>query len=400
MDGNLYIGTGDGGVVGDPDEFAQDLGSLLGKILRIDVDGDEPYAIPSDNPFVGQEGAREEVWAYGFRNPFRFSFDRAGGRLFAGDVGDRRQEEIDIVERGGNYGWNRLEGDLCFPPEVTECDREGLTAPILTYPRTDGRSVTGGYVYRGAQETEVFGSYVFGDFVSGRIWSAQEYAQGQWRRQEIGRTSFLSGWGEDDDGELYVVHLLEGTLSRLRFGSRQLLPQVAAAGFSGGRITSLVLIANPTATPVSGTIEFRDSQGPRLVRVGEESNSSFAVEVPPYETRSLLVLPRPADPYEGWARLEADGPLVVNTLFSVIDGDEVLLTQAGIRSAEPLTRTTLNAGRNVAGGVDTGFALVNPSLEQDNDPDDDPPAEIDFRVVDLAGVTIAVRRITLAPRSP
>ena len=149
-DGFMYIGLGDGGGPNDPSRNGQNLGVLLGKLLRIDVDRQEPgraYAIPTDNPFVSQAGARGEIWAYGLRNPWRFSFDRATGAIWAGDVGQSRLEEVDIIRKGLNYGWNVMEGNSCL--SGTTCNRAGLEPPIAEYGRDKGCSVTGGYVYRG-----------------------------------------------------------------------------------------------------------------------------------------------------------------------------------------------------------------------------------------------------------
>src|SRR4051812_28716702 len=165
-DGLLYIGLGDGGSEGDPGNRAQNRNLLLGKVLRIGVDGAEPYAIPPNNPFVGR-GGRDEIYALGFRNPWRFSFDRGTGLLYAGDVGQGRVEEVDIVKRGDNYGWRIVEGSLCFSP-ATGCDRTGLTPPIATYRHTGGRcAIMGGYVYRGRAVPGLAGAYVYGDFCSG-----------------------------------------------------------------------------------------------------------------------------------------------------------------------------------------------------------------------------------------
>ena len=142
-DGMLYIGMGDGGSGGDPHNNGQRLDTLLGKLLRLDVNGEAPYGVPRDNPFVGRAGARGEIWAYGLRNPWRFSFDRATGRLFLADVGQNRWEEIDLLEKGGNYGWRLMEGAHCFNPE-TGCSTTGLILPIAEYGRELGCSVTGG----------------------------------------------------------------------------------------------------------------------------------------------------------------------------------------------------------------------------------------------------------------
>jgi glucose/arabinose dehydrogenase len=169
----LYLGFGDGGAAGDPNGNGQDLGTLLGSVIRIDVSNAsaaEPYAIPSDNPFVGQAGAREEIWAYGLRNPWRMSFDVATGELWAGDVGQGRVEEVDILRAGQNYGWNITEGDECY--DVGSCDRSGLTEPVAVYGHEGGRcSVTGGVVARRASAHSLEGAYIYGDFCSGELWA-------------------------------------------------------------------------------------------------------------------------------------------------------------------------------------------------------------------------------------
>jgi len=214
-DGYLYIATGDGGGAEDTFQNAQDLGSLLGKLLRIDVDTGSPYGIPPTNPFVGQGSPREEIWAYGLRNPWRFSFDRLTGDLFIGDVGQTQVEEIDlqpVSSAGGeNYGWSCMEGDL--EVNFNPCDGRPLTAPILVYNHNLGCSVTGGYRYRGSI-TAFRGVYVFGDFCTGRIWFASE-SDGVWSADEWAGTDIsISSFGEDEDGELYVVDLGRGELYR------------------------------------------------------------------------------------------------------------------------------------------------------------------------------------------
>jgi glucose/arabinose dehydrogenase len=204
-DGLLYIGMGDGGAAGDPFNFAQNLESLLGKFLRIDIEK-EPYAIPQDNPFVGRADAQGEIWAYGLRNPWRFSFDRCTGRLFAGDVGQDRIEEIDLIEKGKNYGWRIMEGSQCFDPPSL-CNTQGLELPIAEYDHSLGCSVTGGYVYRGTQFPTLIGHYLFGDYCSGRIWSLTEDPQGRWTMRQLIDSPFsISSFGEDEQGELYVIH--------------------------------------------------------------------------------------------------------------------------------------------------------------------------------------------------
>lgn len=246
-DGYLYISLGDGGNANDvglghvDDWFDDNDGgngqdieqNLLGNILRIDVDGGTPYAVPSDNPFVGRRGL-DEIWAYGFRNPYRMSFDRAGGRwLYVGDAGQRLWEEVSIVERGGNYGWNVYEGTHCFDAEnnaaspaacpSVESDGTPLRTPVIEYANAAqagglGITVVGGHVYRGPTVAAIAGMYVFGDFSrsfatpDGSLFAAEPRSRGLWTMHELsvtGRTGgrlghFVRGFGEDERGELYV----------------------------------------------------------------------------------------------------------------------------------------------------------------------------------------------------
>jgi glucose/arabinose dehydrogenase len=204
-DGFLYIGLGDGGGAGDPLNAGQSLDTLLGKILRIDIEK-KPYAIPQENPFVGRANAQGEIWAYGLRNPWRFSFDRCTGRLFSGDVGQNRLEEIDLIEKGKNYGWRTMEGSQCFDPP-TLCNTQGLELPIAEYDHSLGCSVTGGYVYRGTQYPALVGHYLFGDFCSGRIWSLAQASSSKWTMRQLIDSPFsISSFGEDEQGELYIAH--------------------------------------------------------------------------------------------------------------------------------------------------------------------------------------------------
>jgi glucose/arabinose dehydrogenase len=170
-DAMLYVGLGDGGSGGDPQGNGQSLASLLGSIIRLDVSETEEsvgYRVFADNPFVGITGARPEIWAYGLRNPWRFAFDPESGRLWAGDVGQNRTEEIDIITRGANYGWAVMEGSKCFGGSA--CSRTGLVLPVAEYGRDSGCSVTGGRVYRGSRIASLEGVYLYGDFCSGIIW--------------------------------------------------------------------------------------------------------------------------------------------------------------------------------------------------------------------------------------
>ena len=216
-DGYLYLALGDGGSGGDPLDAGQDLGTWLGTILRLDVDGAEPYAVPADNPFVADPAALDEIWAYGLRNPWRFSFDRATGDLWIADVGQNAVEEVNRQRAdspgGENYGWRIMEGDACFDPP-SGCDTSGLVLPVLTYTHASGwgRSITGGYVYRGDAVPALAGAYVFGDYVSGRIFVA-EGSGDAWTARPLLDSGFrIAAFGEDEAGELYVADYSGGVL--------------------------------------------------------------------------------------------------------------------------------------------------------------------------------------------
>jgi glucose/arabinose dehydrogenase len=219
-DGFLYIGMGDGGSGGDPMGNGQSLQALLGKMLRIDPrpDGSEPYGVPGDNPFVGRAGARPEIWAYGLRNPWRYSFDRETGDLWIGDVGQSSREEIDFQPAdspgGENYGWNLAEGSLPY-----EGDPDGTRLPIHEYPTGGGNcAVTGGYVYRGASIPALTGAYVFADFCVGEIMALTEREGRVVEGRSLGLTvPNLSSFGEDQSGELYAISL-EGAVLLLEPG--------------------------------------------------------------------------------------------------------------------------------------------------------------------------------------
>ncbi|HVF89144.1 MAG TPA: PQQ-dependent sugar dehydrogenase, partial [Blastocatellia bacterium] len=212
-DNFLYLSTGDG-YWEDPENSAQDTASLRGKILRIDVDrpGEgAPYSSPESNPFFGDAPGRDEIYALGFRNPWRFSFDRLTGELYVGDVGHEKREEINLVTRGGNYGWRVFEGTLCTNFEPSKCNSLRTILPLIEYDHTGGRcSVTAGYVYRGEKETLPAGAYVYGDFCTGEIF----LADGAGKRLLIDTDLNITSFGEDDSGEIYVVSL-GGTVHRL-----------------------------------------------------------------------------------------------------------------------------------------------------------------------------------------
>lgn len=213
-DGYLYLALGDGGGAGDPEENGQDPTTLLGSILRIDVSSSsesEPYVVPSDNPFVeSSSGTRAEIYAYGLRNPWRISFDPATETLWAGDVGQSRSEEINIVRSGDNLGWNTVEGRLCYPEGP--CQKRGLRKPLHVYPRKVGSSVTGGYVYRGERLPPLYGKYLFADFAEGKVWALSK--QGKRARVHLleDTEAYISTFGIDQDGELYFFDYVSGKI--------------------------------------------------------------------------------------------------------------------------------------------------------------------------------------------
>jgi glucose/arabinose dehydrogenase len=220
-DGYLYLGLGTGGTAVRLQDLAQNLGSLLGKILRIDVNSGDPYAVPPDNPFVGRGGgARGEVWAYGLRNPYRFSFDRATGDLFVASPGQFTREWVNRqpggTPGGRNFGWPVLEGSICW--NAATCDRRGLEPAILEYNTYDGGNcaIIGGYVYRGRRSPLLDGVYLFGDFCGGRVYAAARGESGAWVRHELLRIGgLISSFGEDRDGEVYVTDISNGIVYRL-----------------------------------------------------------------------------------------------------------------------------------------------------------------------------------------
>jgi glucose/arabinose dehydrogenase len=229
-DGYLYISAGDGGSGGDPENRSQNLKELLGKIMRIDVNqknGSLHYGIPPDNPFRGnKEGYREEIYAYGLRNVWRFSFDEQTGKLWAGDVGQNAREEINIIEKGGNYGWKVMEGSVCYTGRNSgkndDCRQKGLIEPVYEYLHSAGvgQSVTGGFVYRGKQMPQLAGKYIYGDYQSGKIWALSLGSNGKAENELIADLEGLvSAFGADQNGEVYVCSYGEGKILKLQPGS-------------------------------------------------------------------------------------------------------------------------------------------------------------------------------------
>ncbi len=208
-DGFLYLSLGDGGAADDPHGNGQNLKSLLGKILRIDVDkktGDLSYGIPKDNPFVKIAGARPEIWSYGHRNVWRMSFDRKTGDLWAGDVGQNLWEEVDLVRKGGNFGWNLREGTHPFEKGPKAPEGVKFVEPVIDYHHKDGLSVTGGYVYRGDRLKKLQGAYLYGDYATGALW-ALRWARGKLadQRMILKQTKNISSFAEGEDGEVYLL---------------------------------------------------------------------------------------------------------------------------------------------------------------------------------------------------
>jgi glucose/arabinose dehydrogenase len=285
-DGFLYITSGDGGSGGDPQNNGQNGQSLLGKILRIDVNSGSPYAIPSSNPFVADPSVRDEIWSLGWRNPWRFSFDRENGDLWIADVGQNEFEEISYEPAGSpggkNYGWRCYEGDATF--NTGGCaGAPNYQPPVFDYPHgfNTGSSVTGGFVYRGQNFPLLRGQYVFGDFDSGNFWTLSKDANGSWVALSQGKllpANQLSTFGEDRNGELYAAALGQGTIYKVSDATTSIYPREASP---------LRLYPQPLAErtllefPEAGspyTLEILDLQGRVLRRIEGITGSSYLIE--------------------------------------------------------------------------------------------------------------------------
>jgi glucose/arabinose dehydrogenase len=265
-DGFLYISSGDGGSGGDPQNNAQNRQNLLGNILRINVDattGQLPYGIPADNPFVGNtEGFREEIFAYGLRNVWKFSFDRTTGQLWAADVGQNNKEEINIITRGGNYGWRIMEGTSCHNPSQG-CNTAGLVLPVYEYAHSAGigRSITGGYVYRGSSLPALQGKYIYADYVSGNIWALGLRPDGTVSENNLLLNAgfLVSGFGEDQNQELLVLNHGEG---RKIFRLADILTSVAEAEQIGWEV-----FPNPAESRLTVRWGEASGRGPASLKV-------------------------------------------------------------------------------------------------------------------------------------
>ncbi|MBS2013810.1 MAG: PQQ-dependent sugar dehydrogenase [Deltaproteobacteria bacterium] len=246
-DGFLYIGLGDGGSGGDPQRNGQNRDVLLGKILRIDPNRGEPYAIPEANPFA-RGGGRPEIFAYGLRNPWKFSFDTETGDLWCADVGQNKYEEVNRIVPGGNYGWNVREGKHCFG--AATCPTEGFVDPVAEYGRSEGVSITGGYVYRGKKVPDLVGKFVYGDFGSGRIWAVD--AGGAVRLLVDASASKISSFAQDAEGEIYVADYATGAVKQLLTASES-----AVAGGIGATLGQTgCLDPSAPSTPPAGAIRY------------------------------------------------------------------------------------------------------------------------------------------------
>lgn len=217
-DGYLYYGLGDGGAAGDPEGHGQNRATLLGALLRIDVDGRAPYTIPPDNPFIDGDG-RPEIYAWGLRNPWRWSFDRQNGQLWLGDVGQNQWEEVNQVNAGDNLGWNRWEGKHCY--RRSDCSSEGMVMPRAEYPHKEGCSVTGGYVYRGKAMPALQGHYLYGDYCSGKVWALNAANPGPHPRELLSSGRRIASFAEDSEGELYLLDNAAGRIFRLNKGQTE-----------------------------------------------------------------------------------------------------------------------------------------------------------------------------------
>lgn len=303
-DGFLYIGTGDGGSGGDPGNRAQSLGELLGKMLRIDIDGELPYGIPDDNPFIDDPTARDEIWAYGLRNPWRFGFDRVTGDLLVGDVGQNDIEEIDfqLASSGGgeNYGWRLMEGSECFDPP-NNCNDGTLVLPILEYLHFDGGfqgcAVIGGYRHRGTDFPTLDGLYFYSDNCTGKLWAGVE-SGGDWASSELLDTSWnITSFGEDDDGNVFAVG--SSRLLRLVDDDPLCVPAMSQDTYTAGdtltveELRLLNLGASPVTlrvellltTPTGGPISIVDKGGDGSLTIPAGLEQDFGpltlAEVPP-----------------------------------------------------------------------------------------------------------------------
>jgi uncharacterized protein (TIGR03437 family) len=418
-DGFLYIGMGDGGSGGDPQNNGQNRQALLGKMLRIDVESNlERYTVPTSNPFVNDSAYRPEIWALGLRNPWRFSFDRSTGDMFIADVGQNALEEISFQpasSRGGeNYGWRLMEGSTCFQPQ--NCSQQGLTLPIFDYGRSQGDcSVTGGYVYRGSRFPAAQGTYLFGDYCTGRLWGIRPSgSNARWAVQGVQVTGMnISSFGEDQSGEIYLMHhegSPQGEVFLLSFGAPRFTQSniVNAASFEVGLVpgsiatlfgTSLSTVngiraadAYPLPTTLSGariTVNGIDAPIFAVANVGGREQINFQVPVSVLPGRASLVLTNSGQEQ----RLEVE----------IVAAQPGIFTSDGTQAAATSPRGVITEAAPAARGEAitlylTGLGAVDQNVESGQASPAQPLARtVSTPVVTIGGVNAEVSFSGLAP---
>ncbi len=358
-DGYLYVALGDGGSGGDPHDHGENPATLLGSILRIDVDGGSPYAIPSDNPFVGNnQGYREEIYAYGLRNPWRISFDSSTGRLWAADVGQNLYEEVNIIEKGANYGWDVMEGLHCYEPTMG-CNQTGLTLPVWEYSHDLGISITGGYAYRGSSASSLAGRYVFADYGTGRIW-ALTYDGAQAQVQEIMNTGLsISSFGVDAQQELYAL-AFNGRIYRFTEASLPPVTITAAATATEGAAANFTVTSSP-APSANLTVNLSVADAPHSDFVAAANEGAGKTVTVTVETGNGYMV---GNPGSASVTVSDNDPTMVTlsgAAGNLIEGDakDILLTLGrGLRQGETLTAPLTFAG---AATRNSDYALACPS---------------------------------------
>ena len=362
-DGYLYFSIGDGGVK----QNSQDLAILHGKVMRIDVDRGDPYSIPANNPFVGVSGIREEIWAYGFREPYRFSFDRHTTRLLLADVGAADREEVDWVLPGANYGWPTTEGIACFPPLVEACDRDGLTPPLADYGHNGLPAfIVGGYTYRGPEDTPLRGLYIFGDGGTRRIWALKENSNGDWTLDELGSADFnFTSFGEDEEGHLYVADFFGGKVFRLVFSRLSLFAHFGDGGSPSTTLSTSVFLVNASKNPVSGELLWHGTDGSAAsVTIGGVTDSVFPFELGPEMSRTLETSGTSDPLLSGWVEIVSNGPLSASLVLTIKSASGAPITEAGVSSSARARRFQAPIVYSALRGLSGGFAIANPSISE------------------------------------
>jgi hypothetical protein len=347
-DGYLYAGTGDGGNAGDTLGNGQNLQALLGKLLRIDIDHGTPYGIPPLNPFAGRNDARHEIWAYGMRNPWRFSFDRQTGDLIIGDVGQALWEEVDFqpaMDGGGeNYGWNIMEGTHCY--NATTCNQTGMTLPIIEYGHTNGAcSITGGYRYRGMRSAHLQAMYIYADLCNGIITGASHMPDGSWTTQQLTQVAFnITSFGEDASGEIYVADYSGG---RLLIVEDPLAPTITAVSPSSGLSTggeSVTISGTNLAGATSVTF------GGAAATITANSATSITVTTPPATDGNVkIVVTNNAGSATSSFRYDLGAPLIVTATAASTQSVHVSWTSVPGATGYEISRSTDHVTFTIAG---------------------------------------------------